>query len=355
MSTFRFQSPLVLLLLIPVIVVTVISLYRRRPAVLYSSTELLRELPVTFAQRLRRLLPWFRLLGLIVMTFALARPQLGREETRIRTEGIAIQMCVDKSGSMRAMDFELKGKQVDRLTVVKDVFREFVSGDEDFAGRQDDLVGLISFGGYATAVCPLTLDHGALLEVLETVTIPEPIYDENRNIINRKMLMEEQATAIGDALALSVARLKDAESTSKVVVLLSDGANTAGVISPIDAAEAALEFGIKVYCIGIGSSGFAPFPMQDRSGEVFLQQQRVELDESTLKAIAEKTNGQYFNARNTGALKQVYAEIDKLEKTEIEGRLYTEYREVFGYPMFAGLCCVFGAMILGTTWLRGLP
>ena len=300
-------------------------------------------------------MPWLQAVGLVLITFALARPQLGREETRIRTEGIAIQMCVDKSGSMQAMDFELEGRQVDRLTVVKDVFTEFVAGDDDFAGRQDDMVGLISFGGFATAVCPLTLDHGALLEVLDTVKIPEPVYDDQGQILNRQMLQEEQATAIGDALALSVARLKDTEAKSKVVVLLSDGSNTAGIIPPEDAAEAALEFGIKVYCIGIGSNGFAPFPMQDRNGRVFLQKQRVELDESTLRMIAKKTEGQYYSAKNTEALREVYAEIDKLEKTEIEGKLYTEYREVFGYPMMLGLFCILGTVLLNSTRLRGLP
>ena len=169
------------------------------------------------------------------------------------------------------------------------------------------------------------------------------------------MLQEEQATAIGDALALSVARLKDTEAKSKVVVLLSDGSNTAGIIPPEDAAEAALEFGIKVYCIGIGSNGFAPFPMQDRNGRVFLQKQRVELDESTLRMIAKKTEGQYYSAKNTEALREVYAEIDKLEKTEIEGKLYTEYREVFGYPMMLGLFCILGTVLLNSTRLRGLP
>lgn len=355
MNTFRLESPLALLLLIPVLAVAAISLFRKRNVVLYSSAELLRDLPITFAQRLRRMLPLLQTLGLILITVALARPQLGREETRIRTEGIAIQMCVDKSGSMQAMDFELDGRQVDRLTVVKDVFREFVTGDSEFSGRQDDIIGLVSFGGFATAVCPLTLDHGALLEVMETVKIPEPIFDEQGNILNQQMLQEEQATAIGDALALSVARLKDAEAKSKVVVLLSDGANTAGVISPEDAAAAAKEFGIKVYCIGIGSSGFAPFPVQDRNGRVFLQKQRVELDESTLKMVAQNSDGQYYSARDTEALKQVYAEIDNLEKTEIEGRLYTEYSEAFGYPMIIGLCCVLGTMVLSSTRLRGLP
>lgn len=355
MSTFRFATPMALLLLIPVLAIGIYLALKRRHAVQYSSVKLLRDLPVTMAQRVRRLLPWINLLGLVLITVALARPQLGKEETRIRTEGIAVEMCVDKSGSMQALDFTLDNQQVNRLDTVKSVFREFVAGGDEFSGRPDDLIGLISFGGFATAVCPLTLDHGALLEVLSTVKIPEPIYDSNHRIINEQLLEEEMATAIGDALALGVARLKDAESKSKVIVLLSDGENTAGIISPEEAIDAAVEFGIKVYSIGVGSTGLAPFPVEDRFGRTVLAPQQVKLDEATLKSIAEKTGGQYFNAKDTETLKQVYAEIDKLEKTEIEGRLYTEYRETFVYPMLAGLSCVLLTLVLGSTRLRGLP
>ena len=355
MNTFRFASPLALLLLIPVLGIAVFVAVRRRNAVLYSSVALLRDLPVTFAQRMKRLLPWIRIFGLTAITIALARPQFGREETRVRTEGIAIEMCVDKSGSMQALDFSLNNEQVNRLDAVKSVFRDFVACDDEFGGRPDDLIGLISFGGFANAVCPLTLDHGALLEVLSTVKIPEPIYDSNNRILNEKLLQEEQATAIGDALALAVDRLKDAESKSKVIVLLSDGENTAGVISPDQAADAAVEFGIKVYCIGVGSTGMAPFPGVDRFGRTVLAAQQVRLDEATLKSIAEKSGGKYFNAKDTEALKQVYAEIDKLEKTEIEGQLYTEYRESFGYPMLIGVACVLLTLILESTRLRSLP
>ena len=355
MNTFRFATPMALLLLIPVLAIGIHVALKRRHAVQYSSVKLLLDLPVTMAQRIRRLLPWVNLLGLVLIAVALARPQLGKEETRIRTEGIAVEMCVDKSGSMQALDFTLDNEQVNRLDAVKSVFREFVAGGDEFSGRQDDLIGLISFGGFATAVCPLTLDHGALLEVLSTVKIPEPIYDSNHRIINEQLLQEEMATAIGDALALGVARLKDAESKSKVIVLLSDGENTAGIISPEEAIDAAVEFGIKVYSIGVGSTGLAPFPVEDRFGRTVLAAQQVKLDEATLKSIAEKTGGQYFNAKDTETLKQVYAEIDKLEKTEIEGRLYTEYRETFEYPMLAGLCCVLLTLLLRSTRLRGLP
>ncbi len=355
MTTFRFESPLLLLLLIPVTAIGLYVTLRRKPTVTYSSVALLKALPVTFRQRLRSMLPWLQLLGLVLMTVALARPQFGREETRIRTEGIAIQVCIDRSGSMQALDFPVDGEQVDRLTAVKKVLRDFVAGDGDFSGRQDDLIGLIAFGGFASALCPPTLDHGALLEVLSTVKIPEAIRDDNGRILNEELLREEQATAIGDALALAVDRLKDIEAKSKVIVLLSDGENTAGVVSPEDAAAAAAEFDIKVYSIGVGSNGMAPYRVVDTFGRQFLQSQPVRLDEAMLKKIASKTGGEYFNAKNTETLEQVYAEIDQLEKTEIEGRVYTEYREVFSYPICAGLTCLLLTVVFGSTWLRGLP
>jgi Ca-activated chloride channel family protein len=355
MTNFRFESPLVLLLLIPVVAIAIITVFRRQQTVLYSSVTFLKNLPVTPRQRLRRLLPWLRIAGLILLVVALARPQLGTEETRIRSEGIAIQMCIDRSGSMQAMDFPVDGEQVNRLQAVKHVFRKFVAGEDGFSGRQDDLIGLIAFGGFASALCPPTLDHGALLDVLSSVKIPEPVLDAQGRIVNEQLYREEQSTAIGDALALAVDRLKNVESKSKVIVLLSDGENTAGVVSPQDAASAAAEFGIKVYSIGVGSNGMAPYPAVDLYGRTVLQQQPVSLDEEGLKAIAEATDGLYFNAKDLDGLQQVYTEIDKLEKTEVEGRLYTSYREIFNYPLLSGLGCVLITLLLGNTWLRGLP
>ncbi len=355
MSTFRFESPFALLLCIPVLAVVCVTAFRRRSAVLYSSVAILKDLPVTLRQRLKRLLPWLRLFGLLLIVVALARPQLGTEESRIRSEGIAIQMCIDRSGSMQALDFPVNGEQVNRLEAVKYVFRKFVAGEDDFTGRPDDLIGLVAFGGFANALCPPTLDHGALLTVLESVEIPGPLKDASGRVINEQFLREEQATAIGDALALAVDRLKGIKAKSKVIVLLSDGGNTAGVVLPEDAAIAAEEFGIKVYCIGVGSTGFAPVPAIDPFGRRVLQQARVELDEATLKGIAEKTNGSYFNAKDVDGLKDVCAEIDKLEKTEVESHLYTTYRELFTYPLFSGLGCVLLTLLVGNTWLRGLP
>lgn len=356
MNAFRFQDPLWLWLLLPVVGLSLWAMRRQRQqAVLYSNVELLRGLPVTLAQRVRRLLPWLRLVGTVLIVFALARPQSGREEFRIRTEGIAIEMCIDRSGSMQALDFPINGERVNRLDAVKHVFRQFVAGENDFDGRPDDLVGLVVFGGFADAKCPPTLDHGALLEVLDTVEIPAPVTDRRGRVINERLWQEEQATAIGDALAVAVDRLKDVQAKSRVIVLLSDGENTAGVVQPTEAAAAAAAFGIRIYSIGVGSTGTAPFPGVDLFGRQVLQAQEVRLDEKTLKMLAEKTDGRYFNAQDTAALKAVYTEIDRLEKTETEGRLYTEYREVFQSLLLPGIACVLVQVVLGTTRFRGLP
>jgi Ca-activated chloride channel homolog len=355
-NAFRFQDPIWLWLLIPVVGLSLWSMRRdRRAAVLYSNVGLLRGLPVTFAQRVKRGLPWVRIFGMVLIVVALARPQSGKEEFRIRTEGIAIEMCIDRSGSMQALDFPVDGERVNRLEAVKKVFREFVAGEGDFAGRPDDLIGLVVFGGFADAKCPPTLDHGALLEVLDTVKIAEPVTDKRGRIINERLWQEEQATAIGDAIAVAVDRLKDVKSTSRVIVLLSDGENTAGVIQPEEAAEAAAAFGIRIYSIGVGSTGMAPYPTVDAFGREVLQAQPVRLDEETLKMLAGKTGGRYFNAQDTERLAEVYAEIDQLEKTETEGRLYTEYREVFQGLLLPGIACVLLQIALSTTRFRGLP
>ena len=356
MTGLRFQDPLWLLLLIPLLGLGLLAIRRQqRVAVLYSDVSILGSLPVTLALRVKRLLPQVRILGMALVVIALARPQHGREEFRVRAEGVAIQMCIDRSGSMRAMDFRLDGKQVNRLEAVKRVFRDFVAGNGRLPGRPDDLIGLIAFGGYADAKCPLTLDHGALLQVLDSVEIPRPIFDSRGNLLNQSLFEEDLQTAIGDAVTLAVDRLKDVKAKSKVVILLSDGEQTAGVIDPPEAAETAKTFGIKIYSVGIGSTGWAPMPMEDRFGRTVLQRQPVRLDEETLELLAETTEGRYFNAEDTEALEKVYAEIDKLEKTLSEGRLYTEYRELYQYAMFPGLGLILLEILLVCTRFRSLP
>jgi Ca-activated chloride channel homolog len=356
MMGFRLQDPLWLLLLIPLVGMALWQVYRqRRAAVLYSNVAILKSLPVTLAMRIKRLLPWLFLGGLCLLVIALARPQRGREEFRIRSEGIAIQMCIDRSGSMQALDFEIDQQRANRLAVVKKTFREFVAGGGGLSGRDDDLIGLIAFGGYADALCPLTLDHGALLHVLDAVEIPQPIRDAQGHAINERLLQEELSTAIGDALALAVDRLKPVDAKSKIIILLSDGESNAGVIQPAEAAEAAKAFGMKIYAIGVGTTGTVPMPATDPFGRQVLVPSMVQIDEAALKALADTTGGRYFNVQDTETLRNVYAEIDRLEKSISEGRIYTEYRELYQYAMFPGLGLILLQIALVSTRFRSLP
>ncbi len=356
MMDWRLQDPFWLGLAPIVLAAVWWNVWGRRPhAVLYSSAALLRGLPITLAMRVKRLLPWMQAAGLLLVVLALARPQRGLREFRVRTEGIAIQMCLDRSGSMQALDFLLDGERVDRLAAVKRVFRDFVVGREGLPGRPDDLIGLIAFGGYAEAKAPLTLDHGALLQVLDTVHVARPITDARGRIVNRALLEEETATAIGDALLMAVDRLKDAQAKSKVILLLSDGEQTAGIADPRQGAEAAKAFGVKVYSIGVGANGSAPFPALDSFGRSVLVRQNLRLDEATLKMVAEVTGGKYFNAQDTQALFDVYAQIDRLEKTATEGRLYTEYRELYVWFLLPGLGLILAQAVLSATRFRSLP
>jgi len=355
MMGLQIANPLWLVGLLPVVAVVVWSIRRGRAAVLYSSETLVSSLPVTFAQRIKALLPWLRAIGLALIVFALARPQRGYEHFRVKTDGIAIQMCIDRSGSMEAMDFNLDGEQVTRLAAVKKVFNDFVLGDDELPGRPDDQIGLIAFGGFADSMCPLTLDHGALTSVLESVEVPQPVLNSKGQIINRALYQEETRTAIGDAIALAVERLKGVEAKSKVLILLSDGTSNAGVVQPLEAAQAAKTFGIRIYTIGIGTNGVAPFKATDRFGRTVMRRQRVEMDENALREIADTADGQYFHATNLEALREVYGQIDQLEKTESESHLYTEYHELYQYAMFPGIVLLLLELMLVATRFRPLP
>ena len=355
-AAWRFQSPLWLLLILVVFVAVAWSVrVQGRTAVMYSSVQLLKTLPRTLMLRLKGLLPWAQAAGLVLIAVALARPQHGLREFRVRSEGIAIEMCLDRSGSMQALDFQLDGQRVNRLQAVKRVFHDFVAGEGGLDGRPDDLIGLVAFGGFAEGKAPLTLDHGALLQVLDSIEIPAPIEDARGRVINERFLQEEMATAIGDAVTLAAARLKDAEAKSKVIILISDGEQTAGVVQPMEAAEAARALGIKIYAIGVGTTGRVPFPGIDAFGRKVLVPQAVRLDEQTLQKMAETSGGKYFNAQDTGTLARVYAEIDRLEKTLTEGRMYTEYRELYQWFMLPGLAIVVAGMVLSCTRFRSLP
>ncbi|MCL2710461.1 MAG: VWA domain-containing protein [Planctomycetaceae bacterium] len=358
---FCFQAPYFFLLLIPLVFLVVRYEFRRISPlnIIFSNTAVLQTLPYTFVQQLAKVVPYLLYVGVVLWIVALARPQFGEVEYRVRTEGIALIICIDRSGSMAAMDFTIHGHPTNRLEVVKHTLRDFIYGNDSLAGRQDDKIGLLAFGGYVDAHCPLTLDHATLLEMLDQIQLPN--YRMIRETIqgarqpDAEWLMREGETAIGDALAMAADRLREEEAKSKVILFLSDGEQTAGVLSPMEGAEIAQTFGIKVYTIGIGSTGEAPYVFTDSFGRRRTVMQGVSMDEQTLKDIAELTGGRYFNARNTRALEEVYAEIDQLEKTMHEGRVYRRYTELFRYPLFAGAGLIALHVVCVCTRFRRLP
>ena len=221
------------------------------------------------------------------------------------------------------------------------MLREFVLGGEHTGGRPDDLIGLAVFGTYADGLSPLTLDHGNLMQMLDEVEVAQE--------------QSEASTAIGEGLALAVARLKDPDTQSKVVVLLSDGVNNAGTIEPAQAAALAASLGIKVYTIGAGSNGIAPMPVTTRSGQVRLRPQRVQIDEAAIEQIAQRTGGRYFHARDAQGVRASYAQIDALEKTEITELRYVEYHEHFALFIMLALGLLAAAEFTAHTVLRRLP
>jgi Ca-activated chloride channel family protein len=358
MEAFRFYSPLCFLVA-PLAIACVWWAHhpRRRAAAVFSSLADLKNLPVTLAQRVRRLLPYVYALGLLLLVAALARPQSGKSEARIHSEGIAIEMVVDISGSMEALDFQLGGKDVSRVSAVKHVFSEFVLGSKEsgLPGRRNDLVGLVAFGGYADSKCPLTLDHGALKSIVDGLEIPKAIYDKRGAIINQKTLEEDLATAIGDGVSLGVERLRPVNAKSKILILLTDGDSNAGVVDPREAAKIAASLGIRLYTIGIGRNGVVPFPRDDGMGGKVLVPVQFKIDEDLLKEMAQTGNGRYFHASDTIGLSEVYAEIDKMEKSKVEETKYTEYTELYPYFALPGLCIVFAVGFLNATRFRALP
>ena len=353
---FRFQSPYFFLLLIPLVILVIQSEFRRvsRLNVLFSNTAVLRTLPYTFVQWLAQFVPYLLYGGTALWIIALARPQFGTEDYRVRTEGIAMMICIDRSGSMAAMDFTINRQHINRLEVIKHTLRDFIQGNGTLSGRTDDMIGILAFGGYVDALCPLTLDHTTLLEMLDQIQLPDQMARDARRT-DVDLSAEEGATAIGDALATAADRLRETDAKSKVILFLSDGDQTFGVLSPMEGAEIALTFGIKIYTIGIGSNSEAPYLVTDMFGRQHTIMQLVSMDEDVLKNIAESTGGRYFNARNTKALEEVYAEIDQLEKTAHEGRIYTQYSELFRYPLLTGIGLIALYAVCICTRFRRLP
>jgi len=347
-------------LLLPLLLIVAWRLFskRRREAVSFSTTSLVSQLTPTLRQRLLWLPKLLTLIALGLLVVSLARPREGRQQTITESEGIAIEMLVDRSGSMQALDFKIEGERVDRLTAIKSVAGKFVMGDGELDGRYSDLIGLITFAGYADGVTPPTLDHGFLASSLN-----------NTQIVN---VRSEDGTAIGDAIALAVEKLnaldkqREEPIDSKIMILLTDGENTAGELEPVAAAELAQTLGIKIYTIGVGTKGQAPIPVQDPfSGRERIRMMPVNIDEATLKKVASVTGGKYFRATDTDSLTEIYAEIDQLEKTKVETENFFDYRELavqpyragsFGLPatLLVAFAFLMTSVLLQKTWLKEL-
>jgi len=351
----RFYSPwaFLLLLFIPVYLLVEFR-FRRRGSVRFSSLVNAARAGGSLRLRLAVLPLVLKIAAAALVIVALARPQMGREKVRDVTKGIAIEMVVDRSGSMGA-EMEYRGRRMNRLEVVKGVFREFLMGNgETLEGRPNDLVGMVSFARYADTMAPLTLGHGALLRFLEQV-----------DVVTRR---SEDGTAIGDAIALAAARLKTAglnmsgededsagkeyDIKSRIIILLTDGQNNFGRRTPGEAARLAAEWGIKIYAIGVGGEGVSTVRTLLGSFKV---PTGTEVDMNTLERIAEETGGISRRAEDAESLRKIYQEIDKLEKSEVESVRYVDYREIFVPFALAALFLIAAERILSATWLRRIP
>ena len=308
----------------------------RQAAFLYSSVQLFSPIADLKQARPENALALMRWLTLALFVLALARPQFIESETTVKASGVDIVIALDLSGSMEAEDpgFELKGQQVNRLALAKDVVRQFVER------RPNDRIGLIAFGTQAFTASPLTLDHDFLqhnLERLELNTI-----DGTR-------------TAIGSALATSVNRLRELPSKSRIIILMTDGQNNAGEVPPLTAANAAQSLGVKVYTIGVGTRGTARVPRVNAFGRKVYIPTQVDIDEDTLKEIASKTGGNYYRADSADTLRRIYDQIDELEKTEAEISKYVRVEEWFAWAAVPGFVLLLLEILLRHTIWRRLP
>jgi len=328
---YRFEDPrlLMFLLVIPVLVFLYVRRRHRRSATIrYSDVESLRCSDLRKTGRYRHGIFALRVAALAGFIVAFARPQTGVTSETVNTEGIDIILAMDVSSSMLAEDLE-----PNRLEAAKGVAAEFV------AGRPNDRVGLVVFAGEAFTQAPLTLDHSVITDLLTQMEVG----------------MIEDGTAVGMGLATAVKRLQASDAASRVVVLLTDGRSNTGEIGPVTAAQMAQALGVKVYTIGAGSRGTARVPVDDPILGRRYATIQVDVDESTLRTVAETTGGRYFRATDREGLAQIYEEIDALETTEIEVQSFTTYGELFHYPLAAGLVLLFLEVGLGQTFLRKLP
>jgi Ca-activated chloride channel family protein len=300
-----------------------------RGSLRFSSTMAMEGMRPPWTVRMRHVLFGAKLAGLALLVVAMARPQRGIEEEEVLTEGVDIIVALDASGSMAAEDFEPKN----RLFVAKLVVSQFIEG------LRHDRVGLVVFAGKAFTRCPLTLDYGVLLNVLEDVQLGTI----------------EDGTAIGSALATSLNRLRESKAKSRVIILVTDGVNNRGEIQPLDAARMAKALGVKIYTVGVGSRGTARFPVNDPTyGKIYMNLP-VEIDEASLTRMAETTGGIYYRATDRPSLERIFQEIARLEKTRIEVKTYTHYNELFVKWLLPALCLLLAVTVAEAVRFGKLP
>jgi Ca-activated chloride channel family protein len=310
--------------------------------------ETFSGMKVSPKQKLYKILPWSEVLVVAVMFVGLARPQIGRSYEEVTTKGIDIMLVLDISSSMSTLDFppscspdkinrilyaKVGKRPKDRLSLAKSAARDFIKA------RTNDRIGLVVFSKQSFTQCPLTLDYNMLLQLLDKVNIG----------------LIEDGTAVGMGVATALNRLKESTGKSKIIVLLTDGRNNAGKIDPATAADLASTLGVKIYAVGTGNKGISVYPQQTGFGTRYAQVPGQDINEQELQRIADATNGLYFLAETPGALKNIYATIDKLEKVEIKSRRYTLYKEIFKYFVMVGLAILAIQAILSFTLVSKVP
>jgi Ca-activated chloride channel family protein len=326
--TFAYPWVLYFLLIIPLMVTWhILRGMKGQSSVKYSSLNIFKDVPSTLRERLRHIPFAVRLIAIGLLIIALARPQSFTSGENVTTEGIDIAMVLDISGSMLAEDLK-----PNRLDAAKNVIDDFVEG------RTSDRIGLVIFSREAFTQCPLTIDYNVLRNLL----------------LDIRSGMIEDGTAIGNAIANGVNRLKNSDAKSRIIILLTDGINNSGEVDPISAAEIAKAFGIRIYTIGVGTRGEAPYPVQTPFGTRY-QMVPVEIDEAVLQKISGITDGQYFRATNNRALRDIYDKIDKLEKTKIEITSYKNASEKYHSWLWGGLILLLVELSLSKTIFRKLP
>ena len=331
MNNIEFAYPAFFygLIVLPLMVVWYLWRGRRGTAAMrLSGFENLDERVGSSRIWLRHVLFLLRLAVVALLVVVLARPQSSNRWEQVTTEGIDVVMCMDVSGSMRAMDFK-----PNRLEASKNVGIEFVNA------RQDDRFGLVVFAGESFTQCPMTTDRAVVVNFLKEIDF---------GVI-------EDGTAIGMGLATAVNRIKDSKAISKVIILLTDGVNNRGDVGPVTAAEIAATFGIRVYTIGVGSQGNAPIPVQDMFGRTVTRNMPVEIDEEVLRQIAEKTDGAYFRATNNNKLREIYQEIDQLEKTRLDVKHFSKKKEEYFPFLLAAMLLLLVEILLRYTVFRIIP